>query len=327
VSRVVALSIVLAAIAGCGTRSDFAYADRTAAIDLGAGEHIDPPNGGNATFDAIWIAAPNDVWVGGKNDDYSPVLQRDVDGVWTGYYFDAGFGFGETTRMWAARDDAMWATAGNTILRWDGTSWADAVDSSAAIVDLNGASVDDVWAVGEGIVLHRGAHGWDAMRPVSATTKWTGVAADGSGGAWIVAPDVVAHGDPDGFTSAPTPVVLNAPAIAAIGSSTGSGSNEAWIVGDDADGRAFVERGDGASWIRVDAPIPVFSSLVRVWVVARDDVWIVGDALLHWNGDALHEALCDGMHVVGRDVSASATDVWVLGRCGDGPEGVMHWHR
>ena len=318
-TRALAISIL---IAGCGTRSDFAYADRTAAIDLGAAERIDPPNGGNATFDAIWITAPNDVWAAGKNDSFAPVMERDVDGVWTGFFFDAAFGFGATARMWGAADDALWATAGKTILRWDGVAWSDAVDGSSEIVDLNGAGIDDVWAVGAGIVLHRGAHGWDAMRPVSASTAWSGVAADGSGGAWIVAPDVLAHGGPDGFASTPMPVVLNAPAVAAIG------TIEAWIVGDDADGRAVVERTDGVTFTRVDAPIPSFSRLFRVWSVARDDVWIVGDALLRWNGDALHEVVCDGAsHVVGRDLSVTVSDVWVLGRCGDGPDGVLHWRR
>jgi hypothetical protein len=317
------LASIVATLVACGARSDFAYADRTAAIDLGAPESLDPPSGSGAQFDALWITAPNDVWIAGKNDDYAPVILRELDGVWTtGFYFDPHFGFGATTRMWGASSEAIWATAGKTILRWDGTSWGDAVDATPAIVDLNGAAVDDVWAVGEGIVLHRAGRGWNAMQPISPTTKWSGVAADGSGGAWIVAPDVVAHGNADGFVGAPTPVSLNAPAIAAIG------TNEVWIVGDDAEGRAFVERGDGATWTRVDAPIPTFFSLIRVFAVARDDVWIVGDALLHWNGDALHEARCNGSErIAGRDVFATTRDIWIIGRCGERPDDVLHWRR
>lgn len=315
------------ASAACGARSDFAYEDRTAPFTLSEPELRVPPDVAHAKYEAMWAVDANETWVGGRNDGYAPLLMQSLDGkTWNGFFFDAHFGFEAATRMWGAAQDASWATAGTTLLRWDGTAWLDAVDTKSTLLDVNGSSRDDVWAVGDGIVLHRSGKGWNASKPVSDATHWTGVAADGAGGAWLVAPDVVAHGIEDGFESTPSPVVLVSPSVAAIGPS------EAWVVGNDASRRAFVEHRVPGRWTRVALPIDAFASISRVFSVARDDVWIVGDALLHWSGDGLHEALClDGQgataHVVGRDVVATSADLWVLGRCGAGPEGVLHWRR
>ncbi len=93
----------------------------------------------------------------------------------------------------------------------------------------------------------------------------------------------------------------------------GTGPDDVWIVGGDADGGA-TRHYDGSAWS--DVPVPSGTGLL-VWVYgfASDDVYAVGraGALVHWDG-AAWAALESGTD---RDLwgvwGASSTDLWLVG--------------
>jgi len=207
--------------------------------------------------------------------------------------------------------------ANGLVFQWDGVNWAKyflfgAVDDST-VTSMSARSRDDVWAVGQshstgqedwpGNAAHWNGTGWTAQYLYfDDMTFLDGVAAVGENDAWAVgralsfadgveAPtqdlSLVIHWDGASWTE-----VADADA-GLLQDVAGSSSNDVWAVGQDFDGRPYIEHWNGLLW--QPSPVPeIGSALLRSVVApAPNDAWAVGvgsdhgssvPLILHWNG-------------------------------------------
>lgn len=161
------------------------------------------------------------------------------------------------------------------IYRWNGSSWSTwNVDDNRHVTSFWGSGPNDIWGVGGSYLGH-----WDG-------TTWT-------------------HVDSVHF-----------PPIA------GASPADFWLEGGMLEGGAI----DGRLGLEHHSPPATFDSLVDLstlgcescslnaaWAAAQDDIWFVGDAVLHFDG-ARWKAVPMPVTTVWRGVSGSSqADVWAVG--------------
>ena len=103
---------------------------------------------------------------------------------------------------------------------------------------------------------------------------------------------------------------------------TGEGGGGVWVLGGAASGPArqppILAIWDGKSWQRQTAPRP---SLIATGGTGVDDIWLVGDGIVHWNGQRFQEHVSAGAGRLASACSNGRTDAWAVGERGS----AFHW--
>jgi hypothetical protein len=209
------------------------------------------------------------------------------DGWCWSYPTPTGDAFGN---VFGSGPDNVWIVGARAVAHWSGAAWqTSSFDSDVDAVWSDSGT--DAWAVGQAI-WH-----WDG----SAWAKWSAGREDQLGltsqypllSVWgAAANDVWAVGDYnilhwDGTTWAPAP---DAMALGGYAQSVwGSASNDVWIAAFDTmlhwDGSAW------ASWTQDhDGGVLATSAIRAIHGTSANDVWAVGNAAFHWDGQTWSQA-------------------------------------
>jgi hypothetical protein len=214
-----------------------------------------------------------------------------------------------------------------TVLHWNGTSWAKVPvpRPGTAANDLNAVSAvsaSDAWAVGVSYDTHVGK---------TLTVHW-------NGSRWTLVPSPSYGG-----TSMYGSVLYGVAATSAA---------DAWAVGyyskpgPAAEFQTLILHWDGTRWTRVPSPEPPNSFLSGVTAVSASDAWAVGsytttssaigDLLLHWDGTRWTRVTVRLPQVTDKDDALSAVsadspaDAWAIGqyttRQGKEETLALHWN-
>jgi hypothetical protein len=302
------------------------------------------PSGTDFDFFAISGEAATDIFtVGNKTFDlYQPVVHSVVmhfDGKnWSERYSKVGL---QLNGVWTSREDEVFAVGdsdeqGATLLRFDGTVWAETsvpqlLQNDETVIFLSavwGSSASDVFAVGSalgtnvsGVILHYDGEGWSRMTvPVSKDLRLTGVWGNSAQSVYAVgwspptvgsAAQHVLHYDGLNWTT-----VYREPAA--------EGEMRMRAVWTSADGHV-VAVGDGlavhyngASWFTKSLPSTTFG-LYAVWGASAADVYTVSSsgAIYRYDGTGWTEAFPSGRVAMLRGVwGSSATEVFAVGEFG-----------
>jgi hypothetical protein len=127
----------------------------------------------------VWVPAPGERWV---VERYGPSFRRYGSGVEAAFPMPAGKYFWDIWSMPGSPMVDAWAVGdGGAIARWNGTEWK----LEPSVTDRNlravwGSSPTDVWAAGDGVVVHYDGTTWSASYTVT-TNRLGGTL---SGGLW-----------------------------------------------------------------------------------------------------------------------------------------------
>jgi hypothetical protein len=291
-----------AAIADAHHASDAAIADAPHVVDGAVADH---PQGGT---DSGSVRSPD---AGFNATDGGIVLARGCGSG--GFCWQNPLPEGNVLRgSFMLSPTNAWAVGGaGTLLHYDGTAWTEVPSGTTA--DLYGvwaSSATDVYAVGNGVIVHDNGSGFAAVTPAPTTNILYGVWGSGPNDIFAVgAAGTILHykgttWDPNDGKSCVFPYDLygvsgaNASDVWTVGayqyayhyngsawgsSYTGSGSNylygvyedpasgTVWAVGDS--GLIVKYTSASASWQSVGS---AFDNLRAVWASSATDVWTVG---------------------------------------------------
>src|SRR5581483_11452858 len=163
--------------------------------------------------------------------------------------------------VWGASSSNVWAVGDGVIIHWNGSSWTVTPGGETAYLYA-------VWGANAGSVWAAGAYG--------ALGKWNGTSWSGFYGSFA--------GDAGYQSTSDAYVGL-----------WGSSAKDVWAIGESANILHF----DGATWTVQPGPSQYknFSTqgcctpLRGIWGDATDDVWVVGSAgsILHWDGSSWNQ--------------------------------------
>lgn len=271
----------------------------------------------------IWGSGPSDVWISGKG---GTMLHFDgnqissVPAISSGPLPDIGSVWGTGPRdVWAATS----ATAGGTVLRFDGTKWSTVHQQREPLTALWGSGGSDVWAVGYRLTA---AH-WDGQTfapvPTSVSRRdLVDVWGSGPGDLWAVGDGgTILHSDGNTWS---TDVKTERPLCGLIRGIWGSGRSDVWAVGGGAGCADFLLRWDGTKWSPAALPAGLSTAGLRlsgVWGSGPKDVWAVGETsgsagvIIRLGADGRWNVVSTGMatdrlYGVG---GSGPNDVWVGG--------------
>ncbi len=223
---------------------------------------------------AVDAAEPNDVWAVGRTSsgfgddplilhydgtDWSPVeLPDEIDGVLNGVVAVS------PTDVWAVGSvgDPAVSLERALVLHWDGTAWADVEvghtigGGKSALVDIEGVSPTDLWAVGyhhfQPLVLRFDGQAW-SRSPTDVGGTLNAVEAFATSEVWAVGSSIQRF---DGSTWSEAPVTREGAELVDVAA---IGGLDIWAVGslpakEQDTTRAAVYRYSGRRWVPVDGP-------------------------------------------------------------------------
>ncbi len=285
---------------------------------------VPTPNPGYSVLsrrlNAVAALASDDVWAAGTAEMNIPPLGYIGEAIlimhWDGASWQLvlppgwpeGWGSSFIHTIEAVAPDDVWfggegpyysPAAGALALHWDGASFelvpTETFDTNCggtfgcghAIADMAALASDDIWAVG---------HGGDGdASQVSQIWHWDGAT-------WAHTP-----GPAPGFWHDLNAVTAFAP-------------NDVWALGGVWERpEGVILHWDGAEWTQVAAPV---SNFYTVAAIAPDDIWSVGDELVHYDGQTWSVApgAPPGQTGLGAAASVGPCDVWMVGHAiGNGP--------
>jgi serine/threonine protein kinase len=221
--------------------------------------------------------------------------------------------------VWGTGPTNLWAVGrGGTLLRYNGTAWAE-VPSSAATskVYLNaiwGSAADDVWVTGkEGTILHFDGNKWnevpsgakDSLKDVWGVNKTT---------AWSVGENgVILRWNGNDWSPVQSGTETELRGI------WGSGPDDVWAVGgaDASDG--IILHWDGKKW---GPHGKTEARLNALWGSAANDVWAVGgrpgpEGTVHrFDGTAWKQVYIPRVPWLNAIWGSGPRDIWVVGESG-----------
>lgn len=192
---------------------------------------------------------------------------------------------GALLSMWGASPTDLWTVGGprgnlgfnSLVLRFDGSSWKrQNPGGSETYWWVHGTSATDIWMVGEkGRITH-----WDggAFKEFTSNTTATlfGVWAASPTDAWAVG------GTPEGGSTKPNDILLH------------------W---------------DGVSWTPAPVPTPAGRTFFKVWGIASDNLYVVGEAGTVWHrtGTTWNTEAAGAHGTLLTVFGCSATEVYAVG--------------
>ena len=228
--------------------------------------------------------------------------------------------------VWSDDPSDVWAVGGaGTIVHWDGTRWSLAESGTTAFLSsVWGTGPSDVWAAGgAGTIVH-----WDGVRwtatPSGTRVDISRLWGSGSDDVWAVgqtySADVATMGV-DTITHTAGLVLhwdghswsaVSVPTTAYLADLWGTGPNDVWAVGNDADSWVVL-RWDGHQWselARLDGGLPISG----IWGSGPDDVRVYGDLIMyHFDGHAWAKENLGTIASVTRLGGTGKSDVWAIG--------------
>ncbi|HUK77770.1 MAG TPA: hypothetical protein VL117_09260 [Thermoleophilia bacterium] len=262
---------------------------------------VSPSNAGVAgaaqpsySLAAIAAVSDNDVWSVGAHGDAASGAVSGASAVeshsFVLHYDGASWrettvpDVGPLTAVGATSDGEAWALGpAGAIVHWDGRQWRTVLtaarDGGAVLRGLAALAPDDVWAVG-------------SLQGAPFAVHW-------DGGAW---------------RTAALPALPGAGSLNAVSGTATS----LWAVGVGADAaHVLTLRYDGTSWTPVADAGVSDGGLLTVAVVAPDDVWAAGDALLqHFDGTQWRDVSQTFSGVREALAAPAPTSVWLAGAAG-----------
>lgn len=292
------------------------------------------PDGVKGYVSSVWASGPKDAWAAGpavlrwNGERWAVVDKRTGFGrVWgsgpssvvvagglRALHYDGGavrevpIPLHNVAALSGSGPRDVWAAFASGVARWDGEAWREAstnVAQGTFLHGVHGTSSADVWAVGDGIVLHRDRDGVWTRAPCGAPADKCGgvsVFATSQGDAWAVGYQGAAlHWDGARWDPVATGTTKRLMAVWA------SGPDDVWVVGDD----GVVLRG-GKGGLAVVENLPALR-LAGVWGTGPRDVWIVGSAVFHWDGER-YQPVPTASHEKGASaVWGRGGEVWIGG--------------
>lgn len=169
--------------------------------------------------------------------------------------------------VWGDGGDRVWVAGLDSLRSWDGMTWSDEPDFTGVYVrDVAGAEENWAWAVGDfGFIAHWNGVSWEPQ-DVPTGAYLHRVAAAAPHAAWSVGNDTVLSWNGVTWELATLPADVTGTSwrgVAAVD------ADDAWVVGE-----SEVLHWDGAGWLQVDAPQGLDLSSVHAQPDAG--VWVAG---------------------------------------------------
>lgn len=215
--------------------------------------------------------------------------------------------------IWGASPSDLWAASIGVMLHGDGLTWSPvSVGESSQIFSVRGTTANDVWAVTcGGSILHFDGARWTRAATVPGVCLrgvWAGAAND----AWAVGSgSTLQHWDGTSWRPQPVGAGIEFDDV------WGTGPMDVWFAGTSS-GTGIVMHWDG---VVLRTAWSTSSGLRGVFGTARNDVWVAGGVLGHYDG--ITWKLVPGPAPV--DVlglwGGAPDDFWAAGFFGD----LMHW--
>lgn len=249
----------------------------------------------------VWGTSDSDVWVVGTRG----LVRRWNGTTWSTMTAPSG---DTLVSVWGTSSTDVWVVEflNGGVLHWDGNVWARYRVGTQYLYSVSGTAPDDVWVAGSSDVFHWNGSRWTtAVLPSPANPKSVWALAQND--IWVVG-DFAFHFDGTRWTKHST----NAGALLAV---WGDRANHVYAVGNKAmavwDGNVWspivpnppfrlwgvgggsagafavgdygsMTRLYGATWWSEYQSTGSASS--AVWAFSPTNVWVVGDAVLRWNG-------------------------------------------
>ncbi|HEY3357983.1 MAG TPA: hypothetical protein VGQ83_32340 [Polyangia bacterium] len=132
-----------------------------------------PPS---STITALWVAAPDDLWVGASTAD----LHHYNGTAWTAFPSGAPSVF----RIWGASGSDIYGVSTNgPLIHWDGAAWTQLTTGGGGLYGLWGARSSVYVGGTAGLLLHYAGAGWTAVPPPGSNDTFYG--------AWAAGPSAV----------------------------------------------------------------------------------------------------------------------------------------
>lgn len=219
---------------------------------------------------AVWGTSASDLWAGGQS---GTLLHRDSGKWWlqtspwtqdiqTGALVNAGDGISGSM--------LIGGTGGALRLYQPQTQQWTPVGVSNTLHDVWGSSSDDIWAVGNAMILHQ-KQGVITALPQASQLRLNGIWGSSATDIWAVGDSGAILRSTDGKTWMP-----QSSAPSDLYSICGNGPSDVWAVG----ARGTVVRYNGTSSWTTQSGIGIPSSinLNGVWCGSDREVWIAGDS-------------------------------------------------
>ena len=241
-----------------------------------------------SSIEAFWGTAPDDVWAVGAGSRGSVMHW---DGVaWQQVASNTISGlFG----IWGSSADDVWAVGGFiggsgafNMIHWDGQAWSPvSAGTSDSLTGVWGSGPNDVWAVaGTGIITHFDGSSWQLSVTRIGVTELRSIWGSGPSDVWAVGTPHALHPTSDDQSilhwsgSGWDQVVENSPSAQAqvLQGVWAAPTGEAWAAAFGA-----VLQWNGTAWAPSSVPSGFYYG---VWGRAANDVWVVGNGILHFDG-------------------------------------------
>ncbi len=219
---------------------------------------------------------------------------------------------------------------------------------SSEIVALSASSSSDVWAVGNtysgvpgsgyaGFILHWDGSAWglSTMPVLTRTYQLADIKVLSPSDVWVVGTLNNSDQPPNPGVGESTDLVVFqwngiqwntsfiGQGVGIPGSVDATSDDDVWVVGStpqtQVGGQSFVLHKDGNTWKDLLQGDAVQAPLSKVLAISRDDVWITGAYILHWNGQTLGLARPGLRIMVEWDWQLPPlSDLWLVGGSGPG---------
>ncbi|HEX9729898.1 MAG TPA: Ig-like domain-containing protein [Gemmatimonadales bacterium] len=197
-------------------------------------------------------------------------------------------------------------SSGDTILRYDGTTWTPVRRSSVAMFGAWASTPDDVWVIGDnGSTEHYDGTSW-ASGTTAVDTSMRAMWGSAPNDIWAVGlSSTIQHYDGVDWTD--ETVTPGGPSLQGI---WGSARDTVWAVGNG----GTILRYDGSAWST--ATSPTGSSLFEIWGSAGNDIWAVGAAgtIIHYDGALWSDVTpVPALPFLSSVWGSASNDVWAAG--------------
>lgn len=264
-----------------------------------------PSNSALNFFSGIWGYNSNDIWAVGNNTYGSTFVHwegnawREVTSGTSNQLFSI-WGSAPSTS-----ENAIWAVGEyGTDLKWQDGHWVSAIPASSAIenlLDAWGSGPNDIWAVGQGGIIHWNGIQWSS---VLANTSLNGIWGIDASHVWAAgANGTILSWDGLNWNSIVTGTTNYLYDVWAFA------TNNVWVVG----GGGMTLHYDGSKWTQISAGTP--DDLVGVWGSGPSDVWAVSNkgSIMHLDNSGTW-SLGAALLVPFQGIWGSgAADVWLVG--------------
>jgi hypothetical protein len=286
------LAAILVAL-GCGGSGD------AGAVSHGAWQKVTQGVDPNLPLSDVFVAGKNDVWISSQT---GTLLHKTGTGFHTVTPVAQSSGI---TRLWGLGPDAIWAVAGESVLKWDGAAWTSESLANQGMRDLagvHGCSATDVWVIDgtQGFAANWNGSAW--TRYLTNQNNLESLWCSAHDDVWVSGPFGLAH-----FTGTTFQTVDTGSLEFRGGGFWGSSPHDLWGVGD------AIGHWNGKAWSDVSSDIG--PGLSDAHGLSSKNIWAVGGigSMAHWDGSRWtrtqfdYQLFFNGVH------GASDEGFWAVG--------------